>query len=310
MTDRRLQIAADIRQRILSGLHLGRLGPGARLWSTREIADELNVAPRTIMAAYRVLEAEGLVELRERSGIYVAPGHDSGALLSQLAGWVVGILLDARSRDLSPIEFPERVRRCLQTLQLRAACVAGNFDQMDQICAELREDYGISSTGVSPADLATGAQMHSALTQADLLVTTAAYTVETHRVAKQLGKVAITVTLRSELMGEMTRWLGRGPVYIIGTDPRFRDALQSLFAPAGLSANLRPIILGEDDPGLIPEDAVTYFMRTAHERLRDTPLAKRVVPIKRVFSNDMARDLLEFIVRANMAALSARGMPL
>jgi hypothetical protein len=47
-------------------------------------------------------------------------------------------------------------------------------------------------------------------------------------------------------------------------------------------------------------------MPSARERLGDTPLTRRVVPIPRVFSTDTARELLTFIIRANIAALAAR----
>ena len=184
--------------------------------------------------------AEGLVELRERSGIYVAPGHPGGPMLSQLSGWVVDVLLEARSREIPPITFPERVRRCLETLRLRAACIAGNEDQLEQICRELQEDYGLLSEGVIAHRLTDrDGEAERIIAQADLLVCTAAHAADTQRVAHRLGKEAIT--------------MGR-----------------------------------------------------AHERLGDTPLTRRVVPVRRVFSDDMGRELLGFIVRANMTAMGAR----
>jgi len=307
MNDRRLEIATSIRQRIVSGLHLGRLQPGARLPSTRATAEEFDVAPRTIMAAYRMLEAEGLVVLRERSGIFVAPGRHTGVLLTQLSGWVAEVLLQARARDVAPVAFPERVRRCLETLHLRAACVAGNADQLDHIRHELHDDYGITSEPLAPDQLARpGSDAQRVMAQADLFVCTAAHAVETHRLAQRLGKTAFTVTLRADLMSEITRQLARGPVYFVGTDPRFRDALQLVFAPTAYGHNVRPIILGEDDPGAIPEDAPTHVMRRAHEHLGDAPLARRVHPVRRVFSDVLARELLRFVIQANVAAMAAR----
>src|SRR5918992_2409216 len=111
MTERRAEITEAIRRRIVSGLHLGTLAYGDRLPSTRELSHDLEVTPRTVMAAYRDLEREGLVELRPRSGIYVAATHGRGGMLTQLAGWVVEVLVQALMRNVPPIEFPERVRR-------------------------------------------------------------------------------------------------------------------------------------------------------------------------------------------------------
>ncbi|CAA9355117.1 MAG: Transcriptional regulator, GntR family domain / Aspartate aminotransferase [uncultured Gemmatimonadaceae bacterium] len=308
MSARRTAIADLLRQRILSGLHLGTLAPGARLPSTREVCAELGATQRTIVAAYRQLEAEGLLELRERSGIYVAAARPTGgAMLTQLAGWVVEVLLEARAREIPPVEFPERARRCLETLRLRAACIAGNADQLGQIRDELHDDYGIECTGVEPdAIAANDRETLHVLGRADLLVSTGLLKPLAEQLAERLGKPAIAVSLRPDLMGELMRQLARGPVYIVGTDPRFRAALRGIFGPSGYADNVRPVILGEDDPDAIPADAPTHVMRSAHRQLGDTPLARRVTPLRRVFSDDMARELLTFVIRANMVAMSAR----
>lgn len=308
MAERRSEIADTIRQRIMSGLHLGTLPPGARLPSTREIAEEFDVVPRTAMSAYRLLEGEGLVELRERSGIYVAAGSGgSGAMLTQLAGWVVEVLVDARAREIPPVAFPERVRRCLETLRLRAVCVAGNADQLDQICHELHDDYGIESEGLAPEQVsAPDADAQLAITRADLFVTTATHALRVQQIAQRLGRPVITVSLRRELMAEFVRQLSRGPVYFVASDPRFRDALHVVFDPLSHGRNARAVILGEDDIDAIPVDAPTYVMRLAHELLGDSALAGRVFPLRRVFSNEMAQELLTFVVRANMAAMTGR----
>ncbi len=308
MPDRRTEVADLLRQRILSGLHLGTMGPGARLPSTREVSEELGATQRTVAAAYRQLEAEGLVELRERSGIYVAATRThGGAMLTQLAGWVVEVLLEARAREIAPVEFPERARRCLETLRLRAVCVAGNADQLEQICTELHDDYGIESTGVEPdAIAADDAQTRHTIARADLIVSTGLLRPLAEEVGTRFGKPAIAVTLRADLMGEMLRQLQRGPVYIIAVDPRFRAAQQAVFGPSGLAANARAVILGEDDVDAIPRDAPTYIMHSAHRRLGDTALARRVTPIRRIFSTEMARDILTLVIRSNIAAMSAR----
>lgn len=308
MAERRDEIADTMRQRIISGLHLGTLRPGMRLASTRDLAEEFSVSPRTVMAAYQLLEAEGVVELRERSGIYVAPGEGSGAaMLTQLAGWVVDTLLEARAREIAPIAFPERVRRCLETLRLRAVCVAGSTDQIEQICYELQSDYGVESEGLELQQLESpDAEVHRALRQADLLVSTALQATRVHQIARKLGKPVVTVSLRPEMMSEFTRQLGHGPVYFVASDPRFREVVHTVMKPTGVAGNLRVVIVGEDDVSAIPMDAPTYIMGRAHRLLTDPDLAKRFVPVRRVFSREMAHELLVFIVRANIAAMATR----
>jgi DNA-binding transcriptional regulator YhcF (GntR family) len=308
MAERRAEVTDAIRRRIVSGLHLGTLAHGDRLPSTRELSEDFGVTPRTVMAAYRELEREGLVELRPRSGIYVAATHASGGgMLTQVAGWVVEVLVQGLTRNVPPIEFPERVRRCLETLRLRAICVAGNRDQIHSLCTELRADYGLETDGIELEQLSTPDDVTGlALRRADLLVTIALHAAEVQRRARELAKPWIVVSLRPDLMNEVTRRLATEPVYFVATDARFGDALRRIFEPTGHASNARLVVLGRDDPAAIPDGAPTYIMRSARERLGDSPLAGRVIPTPHVFSTDSARELLTFIIRANLAALAAR----
>lgn len=107
-------------------------------------------------------------------------------------------------------------------------------------------------------------------------------------------------------MNDLTRQLASGPLYLIGSDPRFRDAARAVFEPTGRGTNLRVLIIGEDDLEGIPPGAPVYIMGRAYRELRGGEIAQRVTPIRRVFSRDMAREILTFIVRANMAAMAAR----
>ncbi|NUR33831.1 MAG: hypothetical protein HOQ30_07460, partial [Gemmatimonadaceae bacterium] len=114
------------------------------------------------------------------------------------------------------------------------------------------------------------------------------------------------MALRQELMNDMTRHLAVGPMYLIGSDPRFREAVHAVLDPTGHGANLHVRIVGVDDLTDIVADAPVYIMGRAHRLLGESGLATRATPVRRVFSREMARELLTFIVRANIAAMSAR----
>jgi GntR family transcriptional regulator len=104
-----LQIVEQVRQ----ALRLGRLEPGDRLPTVREVAAALAINPNTVLKAYRELEYEQLVEGRHGLGTFVvaslagpAPGTLDG-LRTRLETWVG----QARAAGLSP----EHIRAVVDT---------------------------------------------------------------------------------------------------------------------------------------------------------------------------------------------------
>jgi len=63
-----IQAADAVRARIADGS----VRPGDRLPSVRRLSDELGVNPATVVAAYRILSREGLLDMRRGSGVYVS----------------------------------------------------------------------------------------------------------------------------------------------------------------------------------------------------------------------------------------------
>lgn len=62
----------QLRTQIIDGVRDGRLPPGTRLPTVRELAGHLGMAVNTVARAYRELEATGLLETRGRFGTFVA----------------------------------------------------------------------------------------------------------------------------------------------------------------------------------------------------------------------------------------------
>ena len=62
------QVADQLRRLVASG----DLGPGATLPSVRQLARDLGVNLNTIARAYRLLESEGFLVIRDRAGVVVA----------------------------------------------------------------------------------------------------------------------------------------------------------------------------------------------------------------------------------------------
>ncbi|WP_314149904.1 winged helix-turn-helix domain-containing protein, partial [uncultured Leifsonia sp.] len=66
-----------VEEAIRRAVESGALAVGARLPSARELAEDLGVARGTVVSAVDDLVAEGLLEARPRSGVFVARGGGS-----------------------------------------------------------------------------------------------------------------------------------------------------------------------------------------------------------------------------------------
>ncbi|MEJ7810741.1 MAG: winged helix-turn-helix domain-containing protein [Gemmatimonadaceae bacterium] len=322
MHPRRDEVIDKLRQRFLSASHLGLLQPGDKLPSARDIARELHVDRRVVFAAYRMLEREGVVELRQRSSIYFAPaaaaGADNGtgdARDARQAEWVVDALLAGVMRGTPALALGDTLHRAVGTLRLRVACLECNDDQIDALCAELRADYGLDACGVEidplrddTARLAgdEGAEPPAALRRADLLVTTPFHASEVKVIGERLGKPWLVAVPRADVFSELARRLADGPAYAVVADPRFAYKLGLIFRPTAGARNFRALVAERDDVGQIPAGAPVYVTRLAHERLGGAPGLGRRIPDAPVFSTASARELLAFIVRANLAAQTVR----
>lgn len=191
------------------------LQTGDRLPGIRAVAEEFAVHQRVALAAYREMERDGLVALRARPAVYVREAQPDNVVLPKLAARLVEFLIDALGMGVWPPDVSERIRRCLETVRLRAVCIECNADQIDSLC--------------------TG---------------------------------------------------------------------RAMFASFTGGSNLQTLVVGRDDLTQIPVGAPVYMMRRASELLHGHPFLSRVPPLERALGVDSARELLQFVVRANMAALA------
>ena len=69
--DQPMNLQNQIRQRLVDGILNGSFAPGMKLPSSRKLAQQLDVARNTVVAAYQQLIADGYLVSRQRSGIFV-----------------------------------------------------------------------------------------------------------------------------------------------------------------------------------------------------------------------------------------------
>lgn len=75
----------QLRVQITEGIRDGRLPPGTRLPTVRELAGQVGLAVNTVARAYRELESAGVLETRGRYGTFVACADPADAAMAAAA---------------------------------------------------------------------------------------------------------------------------------------------------------------------------------------------------------------------------------
>jgi DNA-binding transcriptional regulator YhcF (GntR family) len=307
LTISREVIVDTIRGRVLRGLQSGALRTGDRLPASRELASEFESDYRMVIAAYKTLAAEGLVELRPRGGIYVAAiGAPRSGIPPLPESWLADVLTEGIGREIPGPELHEWLRRSVETLRLRAVAIATTPDQGYGHSRELRDDFGRQSDTLLAESVRGVAQLPLSLRRADLLVTTEAHSEWVAALADDLRKRAIVVKVRPELTGGEWALLLRRPVYAVVSSAEFGEMLRRFYATVPGIENLRILVLGRDDLREIPPEAPTYVTQRARAELGDVRIPGRVLPAARTIAAASAREIFSFIVRANIEAMSRR----
>ena len=118
--DRRLeipvyeQIADQVRRLVASGA----LEPGAALPSVRQLAGDLGVNLNTIARAYRLLEDEGFLVIRQRAGVVVAAPAEKveSAERAKLLDQMQATLARLRQVGMTPDELLQFARREVEAM--------------------------------------------------------------------------------------------------------------------------------------------------------------------------------------------------
>ena len=306
MIDRLDEIIEIVRGRVLRGLEAGTLVAGDRLPSGRDLAVEFGVDHRIVLAAYRALSEERLVETRARGGVYVLERSGGGGVPPAPASWLTEILTQGLAREIPAPDLHEWLRRCTETLRLRAVVVASTQDQLYGLCRELRDDFGLEAEGMLASEVPAraGGKIPLPLRRADMIVTTAAHADRMHALGAELRKPVQVIQVRPDLVVGEWAMLLRRPVYAVVATTEFGEMLRAFFSEVKGNENLHVIVLGRDDVSSIPADAPTYVTQSVRASLEGVRIPGRILPAARTISTESARAIFAFIVDSNLEAMA------
>ena len=309
-------LADRLRDRILNSLHLGLLRPGDRLPSIRTLWREMGVDHRVVAQAYRTLEAEGLVEVRGRSGVYLAPQDQfGGELLAETARWLAGVLVEAWKRRMTISELPDLIRRCTGSVRLRCGVIESIEDQMTAYTSELEEQFGLQPVPIyiSPTPLPRpdrSVEFHGVeerLRDLDLVVTTSYHARLVRKAAENVGIPAVVLTVNPEVVETIQRHIRERTLTVIALESTFGDRMRAMYAEE--QPERIHTVLADDREAIarLDPDEPVLLTRAARQRLGDDTEIPMLLPHSPTFSPHTARELLGIIIRLNVEASKAGG---
>jgi hypothetical protein len=267
------------------------------------VAADLGIDPRTAMELYRALAEEGLVEVRPRSGVYMA-GNDSPSptVSGETARWVAHeVALGSWRRRLPFDELPGFLRRCLDSSRLLCVCIDEIEDDRIAICREIRRDFGLTVRDVEPLGggrvRARGREqpLLEALDDADLVVVTAYHEREVSTALEGRETPLILTTLNSAGVQEI-RELGKakGPLTFVVVDPQAQRRIAEGF---GTDVEVTTVEALDDTDG--QRETTLVFTPAAADAVDAIP-AGAVVPRSPIVSEETAATLSRWIVHLNL----------
>jgi DNA-binding transcriptional regulator YhcF (GntR family) len=294
---RRPDIVRLLRQRLLRAMQAGTIAEGARLPSTRELSEELAADPRVVAAAYRELEAEGLVALRARSGVFLAAsGKEGGGAPAPSSSWMARVFAEGIARGVPAPALGGALANALGTRRHRAAVIATTTDQGEGLSRELRDDFGLDARGVLADAVAPRRPLPRVVQRSHLLVTTAAHGGRVAAIAARIRKPHVVITVRLDLYeAEWGRLRGQ-EAFVLVADPRFAEDVRVYLESLGAANGVRVLVAGRDDLAVIRADAIVYATQAARQRIGRTRLPGFVLPPARMLSEDCARDVMRAVL--------------
>jgi GntR family transcriptional regulator len=101
-------IYLQLMEQVKHAIETGALKPGEQLPSIRPLAEELVINPNTVAKAYRELEHEGVIELRQGAGAFVsdqAPSQQDAERLKAAQALVAQGIERLRARGITDDEI-------------------------------------------------------------------------------------------------------------------------------------------------------------------------------------------------------------
>jgi hypothetical protein len=243
------------------------------------MARETGEDHRAVSRAYHELAADGLVEVRGRSGVYMGGSSlpFAGSPSSETK-WIAELLAGARRRRLALPELSAALCRLVEEQPPCCVLLESSEDMLAAYGHELRSGYGMRVVPVDGDELARSPDdpaLLAAFGGADLVATTLYHIRRAAPMAERFGIPLVTLTVDPEAARDVAtlvrRRLREGPLTVVLADRRFALRLQAMYpGVVGEEDEIR-YLLADEAAALarLPGDERVVLTRAAAERLGD-----------------------------------------
>jgi DNA-binding transcriptional regulator YhcF (GntR family) len=275
-------------------MHVGQLRGGDRLPSIRDVGRQQGRNTRTVRAAYTALELEGLVEVRGRSGVFVARQDIAGDEASEeTARWLSGVLTEAWKRRIAVGSLPGMIQRFTSSRRVTCGLVDLIEDGTVALKHELEHEWGFAVRLIAPDAIERTRGV-------DFFAVTSFYAASIHAAVEALAKPLVVLTVHPRLKEALASRIREGSLTVVAVDPQFADRIR-----VGYSADdpSRVRFVAADDrkavAGLDPQEPV-LLTRAARSSLGSVDL-RMIFPHSPTISPESARVLAAMLVGRNGA---------
>jgi DNA-binding transcriptional regulator YhcF (GntR family) len=289
----RSDLTQYVRDHIIGGMHVGQLRGGDRLSSIREMGKQLGRNPRTVRAAYAALEQEGLIEVRGRSGVFVARQEILGGDASEeTARWLSGVVTEGWKRRIAVSALPGLVHRFTASRRVSCGLVDLIEDGIVALKHELEAEWGFEVRVVAPDALEQAGDV-------DFFAATSFYAASIHAAVEALGKPLVVLTVHPGLKEAVASRIRAGSLTVVAVDPRFADRIRVIYT-ADDASRVRFVAAADREgvAGLDPLEPV-LLTRAARRRIGTVELSL-IFPHSPTISPETARVLATMLVRRNV----------
>jgi DNA-binding transcriptional regulator YhcF (GntR family) len=290
-----VSVTDQLRRRLVSDLHIGRLRSGDSLPSIREVARSLGADHRVVARAYRELEAEGLVEVRAKSGVVVAGGGTSSQAHHDLLQWLGGVLAEAWTRRVPLRGLAPLVARATAG-GLRCLVIESTEDHEVALAAELAEDFGLDVSAHRVGTAAGDAALDAALATCDFAVTTSFHAPSVAPLAAARSVPLVVASVHPVLRECVAALLREGNVTVVIADALYAARARDYMYGFAEGRDYRFVRVENAGPLAAIESDRCLFTRAARRRLGlpEYHLLPRTAPF---ISPTTAQDIARVMVR-------------